>query len=739
VDDTTTAPQSTRRSTLWPSLALLGLILLAFALRVYRLPAQSLWYDEGVSWYLTRMSLPALTTWTADDIQPPLYYYLLWSWARLAGTSEYALRFLSVGFGALSLPLMWATARWLLGRRAAWLAVLLLTLSPLHVYYAQEARMYTFLTFLGLLSSYLLLRLLNARPTGTNRPEYATPYSTIETQSSSNLSQRPRRLRGELSGDQIAPGFAWPLIAPKSLWTALAYVLAIVAALYTHYFGFFLLAAHALFAMYKGWQQIRSGQPLRLSVPISIAIAITILYLPWLPFLLTRYGVDTSYWPGALKPGEVARKLFIAFSLGETVTEGIGTWLALGYGIILLISVMILWRSTRYAVRTTQYKSRTAYRVLRKDILFFLLSYLFVPVILVLLLVQRTPKFNPRYAMLASPAFILLIAGGLSCLAAPAASRNTDYVSRLTFHVSRFTFHVSRFTFHIPRFIFVAALFFILTTSFYSLHNWFQPYPTNQFNKADFRITAQIVGERIGADETVLLSSGHMFPAWAYYYGWAGWHRLPDSEILDVNAALDLSVGDELDRLLRGKRGTWLVRWQNEVTDPFDVLPLYLGTVGTQDDYGQFWHMELFHYNLPPEARFDLDSFIAQRAQTDFDGQVRLLGMRQVSSQELVLFWQGLVDIKVDYTIFVHLLDAGGETLVNADHLPPRPMHEWRPSQIIPDRVMLAIPPDLPAGDYQIEIGLYDASDPALPRLSLGDGSGDRAILLFHVEADDLE
>jgi hypothetical protein len=77
--------------------------------------------------------------------------------------------------------------------------------------------------------------------------------------------------------------------------------------------------------------------------------------------------------------------------------------------------------------------------------------------------------------------------------------------------------------------------------------------------------------------------------------------------------------------------------------------------------------------------------------------------------------------------------------LVNADHLPPRPMHEWRPSQIIPDRVMLAIPPDLPAGDYQIEIGLYDASDPALPRLSLGDGSGDRAILLFHVEADDLE
>jgi hypothetical protein len=91
------------------------------------------------------------------------------------------------------------------------------------------------------------------------------------------------------------------------------------------------------------------------------------------------------------------------------------------------------------------------------------------------------------------------------------------------------------------------------------LQNWFAPYRISQFNKADFRITAQIVRDRIGPEETVLLSSGHMFPAWAYYYGWDGWQRLPDIEILDVNAALDLSVGDELDRLLGGKRGVWLV------------------------------------------------------------------------------------------------------------------------------------------------------------------------------------
>jgi hypothetical protein len=56
----------------------------------------------------------------------------------------------------------------------------------------------------------------------------------------------------------------------------------------------------------------------------------------------------------------------------------------------------------------------------------------------------------------------------------------------------------------------------------------------------------------------------------------------------------------------------------------------------------------------------------------------------------------------------------------------------WRPGQIVPDRVTLQLPPDLPAGDYRIEVGLYNAADPALPRLSLADGSGDRVILPLH-------
>lgn len=673
---------------MWPRLALLGLLLLAFGLRVYRLPAQSLWYDEGVSWYLAGKSLPALTVWTADDIQPPLYYYLLWIWTRLAGTSEYALRFPSAFWGTLTVPLMWIAARRLLGQPAAWLAALLLALSPLHVYYAQEARMYTLLTFLGLLSSYLLLRW--SAQAGAGLVANARPYPGATT-----------RVRA------YSPGrYGW------------AYVLTAVAALYTHYFAIFLLVAHALYVLYLWWRQARSGRPRQPGILASATVIATIcvLYLPWLPFLVTRYGVDTSYWAGALKLGEVIRKLLIAFSLGETVGEGVGISLTIGYALITLIGLVALVVTIRSVARGTQH------RAWREESLVFVLLYLLVPVAFILLLVQRTPKFNPRYAMLVSPAFVMIIAGGLSCL--------------VTLHKSHTPYHSLRIRYHVLHLAFVAALIFILVTSAYSLLSWFAPYPLNQFNKADFRITSQIVRERIRPDEIVLLSSGHMFPAWAYYYGWEGWQRLPDIEVLDVNAALDLSVGGELGRLLHGRRGVWLVRWQNEITDPFDVLPLYLGTVGTQDDYGQFWHMELFHFKLPPDARFDLGELITQPVEANFAEQVALLGIRRVSNREFILFWHALAEMKTDYTVSVHLLDANGGVLANADHLPPRPTHDWRPGQVIPDRTSLALPADLPAGVYHVEIGLYDGGNPTLPPLSLSDGSGNRIILPFRVEAD---
>jgi 4-amino-4-deoxy-L-arabinose transferase-like glycosyltransferase len=92
------------RSASWLGLALLTLA--AFTLRLYLLDAQSLWYDEGVTAGVARRGIAELTRWTADDIQPPLYYYVVAFWGRVAGWSEWSLRFPSVFFGVLTVPLL---------------------------------------------------------------------------------------------------------------------------------------------------------------------------------------------------------------------------------------------------------------------------------------------------------------------------------------------------------------------------------------------------------------------------------------------------------------------------------------------------------------------------------------------------------------------------------------------------------------------------------------------------------
>ena len=139
--------------------ALLLLILLAFALRAYKLDSQSFWYDEGVSAVVAQYDLPTLTTWTANDIQPPLYYYALAGWGRVAGWSEWSLRFVSLFWGVLSVPLLAMLALRLARKSsAAFFAGFFVTFHPLLVYYSQEARMYTMLVALGIVTGYALLR-----------------------------------------------------------------------------------------------------------------------------------------------------------------------------------------------------------------------------------------------------------------------------------------------------------------------------------------------------------------------------------------------------------------------------------------------------------------------------------------------------------------------------------------------------------------------------------------------------
>ncbi|RIK53528.1 MAG: hypothetical protein DCC57_08175, partial [Chloroflexi bacterium] len=129
-------------------LLLLAGLLLAFGLRLHRLGAESLWYDETVSAYLAGQPIPDLIAHTARDIHPPGYYLLLHGWRLLtAPTLAHGLEFLyawpSLCFGMLTLALIGAIAQRAGGPAAALLAIMLGALNPFQVMYSQEVRMYT--------------------------------------------------------------------------------------------------------------------------------------------------------------------------------------------------------------------------------------------------------------------------------------------------------------------------------------------------------------------------------------------------------------------------------------------------------------------------------------------------------------------------------------------------------------------------------------------------------------------
>ena len=102
-----------RQISSWVLGAAVALVLIAFAARLWRLQFQSMWWDEGVSVYLTTVGLNSLTL-SKDfsvDLHPPGYYLLLSVWRLAFGPSVFSMRLFSVFGGVITVPITFALAR----------------------------------------------------------------------------------------------------------------------------------------------------------------------------------------------------------------------------------------------------------------------------------------------------------------------------------------------------------------------------------------------------------------------------------------------------------------------------------------------------------------------------------------------------------------------------------------------------------------------------------------------------
>lgn len=162
---------SNRQRSAWLWLLMLGLLILASAARLHRLGEQSLWYDEGVAYNHALRSLPELIPLLQRNVHVPAYFALLGLWEDVAGSSEFALRALSVFVSLLSIALVYALGRRLFHPVAGLAAAAFVSLNTFSIYYAAEARMYAMLTALAAASMLQFVLFLQGRaPSAAARP-----------------------------------------------------------------------------------------------------------------------------------------------------------------------------------------------------------------------------------------------------------------------------------------------------------------------------------------------------------------------------------------------------------------------------------------------------------------------------------------------------------------------------------------------------------------------------------------
>ncbi|HEX2909359.1 MAG TPA: glycosyltransferase family 39 protein [Chloroflexia bacterium] len=131
----------------------------------------------------------------------------------------------------------------------------------------------------------------------------------------------------------------------------------------------------------------------------------------------------------------------------------------------------------------------------------------------------------------------------------------------------------------------------------------------------------------------------------------------------------------------------------------------------------------------------------SQPLSLDFGGSIRLIGIQGAAdlkagqTANITLYWQTLKKPDADYTTFLHLQNAQGQTVAQLDLAPfagTRPTSGWQPGEVLRDEYPLTLPASLPPGSYKLTAGLYIA--PNGGRLALPGGQTEATLGTFEVK-----
>lgn len=690
--------------------------LIAFALRLYRLGAQSLWYDETVSAILARQAIPDLIAHTARDIHPPGYYLLLHGWRRLAGETEFALAFLSLVFGVLLVAGVYLLSRSLFDRRVALWAAGLVALSPYNLWYSQEVRMYTLGAFLGLLTLYFALR-------------------------------------GIKLSSSLLPWLGYAITATLGLYT-LYYFAFLLIPLNLFLLAVLLLSAkstqpyHVFRILYVGQPPSNSpqrGENIPSSSPLGgteggyirqvglrnwllANLAIVVLYLPWLGSAWRQAtNPPVPPWRGQLPLWTILVESWTALSFGESVLP-VQVW-------PLLILTLGLFGLGLYVARIWQWRLGLPLLVLGPLAIIYLAPFIGL---------TKGPLYHVRYVFTYSPLFYITVGLALAWLWTR------------------------------QRLITLLVSLFLLGGAAFSAREF---YTNTQYASDDFRSAIQLIQQKWRPGDVILVNAGYAYTAFQYYFSdpVGRYLRLTDFDpqavtpdaphplVLEtgiVDGPPSLGWGDPasdfyamsatetiatLETVSQTYPRLWLLRIYDTVTDPEALIRGWLtaNMVLFEDQvFGGTANMRVQGFLSPHQSP------PPQRTNFTLEDRFILHGFTPPSPYyqagqpiDVALWWEAQAQQTTDppYALSLKLWDSQGNLAVQTepDEWPVGNRYftpAWEPGHLIRYPMRLQLPPSIPPGQYWLDVIFYNTQN-GIP-LQVRE-TGETGILLGGVQIDE--
>ena len=581
----------------------LAITLVATVLRFYLIDEKSIWLDESFSLWIARQSLWEGWRWLIEvDQHPPLYYSLLHFWIQLFGSLEGAVRTMSALLSVLTIAVFYAACRRLLDGTTAAIAVFILAVSPFHVQFAQETRMYALLTLEVACVIYFLARLVTS-PVAEGRDwvglavsqalvmlthNTAAVYLPVALNAAAGLifllfptgvggragEWGQEGERSDAVGDGVSlegsPDGEAPLQGGEARQTT---------------------DDAGADAFWKNW--------------VRFQVLAVLLWLPWsVPFIIQVIDVGSGFWLPPPWPDLVLdtfRNFHFAFLPSGLPVRPVWMWGYSFLAVLGLVGLLFKFGPPWHERRGSRWVRQVERRVLRdggttsldSDRVAILIVCLFlVPHIVALLVSMRSPIYAERPLIWTTLPYFVLVSAGIRVVGGPLRRGVSGFLSlrrgpTLSGLVSTIRLGALLFL--------LAAILGLSSLSLNGYYFWFQ--------KEAWDEAASHIAEQVRPGEMIVFNATWVQIPFAYYY------ERYERDTLLKGLPVDLFDSGELEptmeeadipriqEILEGRDRVWLVYSHNWYSDPDGIIPRELAKIFGESEQAEFEGLQIILFS----------------------------------------------------------------------------------------------------------------------------------------------